>query len=86
MSTLRDVIVDWDSCCWKSVSAFYIACFKSNCAGLGEDERTGKPFEMSPYDPTSPTTIKQKGPSLQVQHWASMATLALAPGLPAFSS
>lgn len=38
----------WDSCCWKSVSAVYTACFKNNCAGLGEEEGTGKPLEMSP--------------------------------------
>lgn len=70
----------WDGCCWKSVGAFYTACFKNNCAGLGEEEGTEKPLEMRPYVPTSPIRTKQNDPSLQVQHWASTATLAFTPG------
>ena len=63
------VAMHWDSyCCWRSVSANYTAFFKNNCAGLGEEEGTGKPLEMSPSDPMSPATTKQKSPSLQVQH------------------
>lgn len=72
----------WDSYrCWRSESTDYAVFFKNNCAGLREEEESGKTLEMSPSNPMSSTMTEQKSLPLQGQHQANVATLALAPGL-----
>jgi len=52
------IAICWDSYrCWRSASADYTAFLENNCAGLGEEEGTGKAL-----------VTKQKSHSLQVQH------------------